>query len=101
MLISGLGLSKRFEHGLETLWRYATPRVLDADVNPRSLAGERRSAHGLAGASADGNPAAPRRELDGVAEQIDQDLPDASLVTPIREIRRRAGYRVQHRKPAG
>ena len=79
----------------------ATPRVLDADVDPRADAGHvrvprRRLRRARADRHAARLVAARRRELDRIRQQVDEDLPDALLVTDRRQTGGVAAHGVGH-----
>src|SRR5687767_12377621 len=88
-----VALDERLEHRAELRRLDAASRVLDADVHPWSVARRLDVGRGLLrGAGADGDLSrrigARGRELDGVRQQIDEDLTHALLVAPRTEPRR-------------
>src|SRR5262245_8337775 len=62
-------LPELFEHGLLILWGDADAGVADGDLNGAVL-----------WRGPDLDPSALRRELDGIRQQVQHDLPDLSLV---------------------
>ena len=101
----GVHLHEGVEDCLELVGWDAAPSVLDTDIHPRAWAVERGLRRWLVGRTRTHRnvscvPIAGARELDGVRQNVDEDLPYAMLVAMTQLLRSRCAQLVREDKAA-